>query len=133
MGVARKGSKSVTFYLAGDLDDILIDFAAKTFRTKSNAVELLIRKALETIGDYNEGIDFPDRPTIDRRKPGDLLDRPAKKPGRKPKAKVSPVEDDIEVGKPVRKTRKPAKQAATPATPAAPATKRGRPRKTAAA
>ena len=127
MGIARKGSKSVTFYLDESLDQLLTDFATKTFRTKSNAAELLLRKALEDIGNYDDGVALPERPPVARRKAGELLDRPPKKPGRKPKP-LPPIQDEIP-----EKKRGRVKKAAAPAPAPAAAPKRGRPRKSAAA
>lgn len=124
MGVARKGSKSVTFYVDEVLDEALDEFAAKTFRTKSNAVEMLLCKALSEV---DESIPLPERTTKPRRKAGELLDRPAKKPGRKPKDLSSPVDDVIPEPAPKKRA------AAKPKPAAAAAPKRGRPRKTAAA
>lgn len=125
MGVARKGSKSVTFYLDEALDEVLSDFATKTFRSKSNAAELLLRKSLQELGDFNEGIDLPARPAMIRRKAGELLDRAPKKPGPKPKAPPA-VEDDIPEAPKKRRGRPPKAEKAVPAAPAAQPKRRGR-------
>jgi len=128
MGSARKDAKSITYYLRNSICDRIDEFAVRTFRNKSQAVEMLLEIGLRNVEEMGLDQSMPERAMAPRRQPGELLDREPRKPGpkarkapepvaeveavaeapkprgRKPRAKVEPV---AEVEAPKPRARKP--------------------------
>jgi len=154
MGEARKGSKSVTYYIDSEIERKVGEFADATFRSKSQAIELLVILGLAAAEEQSMVSVMPSRTEVQRREYGELLDREPLKPGRKParkKAAVAVAEEAPEAApKPARKRVKAApketipgaiKSAPRPRKPKAepvqveaakPKARRGRPAKSAA-
>ena len=111
MGEARKDSKSITYYLSKSTLAKVDEFAVRTFRNKSQAVEMILEIGLRSIDEAGLDQSLPERVIAPRRQPGELMDREPKKPGPKARRKVAepaePAEAEAVAEAPKPRGRKP--------------------------
>jgi hypothetical protein len=95
MGEARKDSKSMTYYLCKSTCDKVDELAARTYRNKSQTVEMLLEIGLRNVQEMGLDQSLPERVVSPRRQPGELMDREPKRPGPKARKEPEPVAEVV--------------------------------------